>query len=84
MQTPDRRWFKVTTVVLHRKGSLDRISILPGKTLKVIATVIGPVKKHAGRDVLVSQLDCGGGEPLPIQSQVTNSFVEQVRLNRRP
>ena len=49
LQTGERRWFKVTTVVLHKKGSLDRITIQPGKTLKVIGTVIGPLKKHTGK-----------------------------------
>ena len=48
-QSSEKRWFKVTTVVLHRKGSLDKISISPGKTLKVVGTVIGPLKKHIGR-----------------------------------
>ena len=51
-QTGERRWFKVTTVVLHKKGSLDRITIQPGKTLKVIGTVIGPLKKHVGKIAL--------------------------------
>ena len=50
-QSADKRWFKVTTVVLHRKGSLDKISISPGKTLKVVGTVIGPLKKHIGERV---------------------------------
>ena len=45
----DKKWFKVTTVVLHRKGSLDKISISAGKTLKVVGTVIGPLKKHIGK-----------------------------------
>lgn len=49
LQTGERKWFKVTTVVLHKKGSLDRITIQPGKTLKVIGTVIGPLKKHVGK-----------------------------------
>ena len=48
-QSSEKRWFKVTTVVLHRKGSLDKISISPGKTLKVVGTVIGPLKKHIGK-----------------------------------
>lgn len=82
-QSKDKRWFKVTTVVLHKKGdevvvvsddilscsgSLDKITISPGKTLKVVGTVIGPLKKHIGRDVLVSELDVG--DPVPIHSQV--------------
>jgi len=67
-QSQDKRWFKVTTVVLHKKGSLDKITISPGKTLKVVGTVIGPLKKHIGRDVLVSELDVG--DPVPIHSQV--------------
>ena len=55
-QSQDKRWFKVTTVVLHKKGedfylflqyfisitellgSLDKITISPGKTLKVRKT----------------------------------------------
>eukprot|EP00090_Calanus_glacialis_P038278 TRINITY_DN6686_c0_g1_i1.p1 TRINITY_DN6686_c0_g1~~TRINITY_DN6686_c0_g1_i1.p1 ORF type:complete len:448 (+),score=136.48 TRINITY_DN6686_c0_g1_i1:29-1345(+) len=67
-QTGERRWFKVTTVVLHKKGSLDRITIQPGKTLKVIGTVIGPLKKHVGKEVLISELD--GADQIPIQGQV--------------
>ena len=45
-------------------GSLDKITISPGKTLKVVGTVIGPLKKHIGRDVLVSELDVGDPEIL--------------------
>ena len=30
-------------------GNLDRISIHPGRTMRVIATVIGPLKKHVGK-----------------------------------
>ena len=36
--------------------------------LQVVGTVIGPLKKHIGRDVLVSELDVG--DPVPIHSQV--------------
>jgi len=67
-QTDEQRWFKVTTVVLHKKGNLDRISIHPGRTMRVIATVIGPLKKHVGKTVMISQLD--GYDGLPIDSQV--------------
>jgi len=67
-QTEDHRWFKVTTVVLHKKGNLDRLSIHPGRSMRVIATVIGPLKKHVGKTVMISQLD--GYDGLPIDSQV--------------
>jgi len=79
-QSTDKRWFKVTTVVLHRKGSLDKISISPGKTLKVVGTVIGPLKKHIGRDVLISELDVG--DPVPIQSQIARiTDNEKIGVN---
>jgi len=68
-ETAARRWFKVTTVVLHKKGSLDRITIQPGRTMKVIATVIGPLKKHVGKEVLISQLE--GVDDFPIESQIS-------------
>ena len=29
-------------------GSLDRITIKPGRTMRVIGTVIGPIKKYIG------------------------------------
>ena len=85
LQTGERKWFKVTTVVLHKKGSLDRITIQPGKTLKVIGTVIGPLKKHVGKCMInthrpyyrslftgkeVLISELDGAEQFPIQSQV--------------
>ena len=30
-------------------GNLDRLSIHPGRSMRVIATVIGPLKKHVGK-----------------------------------
>ena len=29
-------------------GRLDRITIQPGRTMKIIATVLGPLKKYVG------------------------------------
>ena len=29
-------------------GTLDRITIHPGRSMKVIATITGPIKKYAG------------------------------------
>lgn len=79
-QSQDKKWFKVTTVVLHKKGSLDKITISPGKTLKVVGTVIGPLKKHIGRDVLVSELDVG--DPVPIHSQICRiTDNEKIGIN---
>lgn len=65
----DKRWFKFTTVVLHKKGALDRITIQPGRTMKVIGTIIGPIKKHIGKTVMISELE--GCDEFPIDSQVT-------------
>jgi hypothetical protein len=30
-------------------GTLDRITIQPGRSMKVIATIIGPIKKYVGK-----------------------------------
>ena len=30
-------------------GRLDRITIQPGRTMKIIATVLGPIKKYVGK-----------------------------------
>merc|ERR1712013_933257 len=48
----NKRWFKVTSVVLHKKGRLDRITIQPGRTMKIIATVLGPLKNMLERRFL--------------------------------
>ena len=32
-------------------GALGQITIYPGKTMKVIATVTGPLKKYVGKDL---------------------------------
>lgn len=68
-QNSDRRWFRVTTVVLHKKGTLGRITIHPGRTMKVIATVTGPLKKYVGKEVLVSQIT--GVRDYPIEPQIS-------------
>jgi len=65
----DRRWFRVTTVVLHKKGTLGRITIHPGRTMKVIGTVTGPLKRYVGKEVLVSQIT--GVRDYPIEPQIS-------------
>ena len=65
-------------------GALDRITIQPGRTMKVIGTIIGPIKKHIGeiqikstkiiesspgKTVMISELE--GCDEFPIDSQVT-------------
>lgn len=65
----DRKWFRVTTVVLHKKGTLGRITIHPGRTMKVIGTVTGPLKKYIGKEVLVSQIS--GVRDYPVEPQIS-------------
>ena len=62
--------------------------------MKVVATVIGPLKKHvgkysvhittaivinSGKDVLITELDTEGGEDVPIEPQVT-AYNERLML----
>merc|ERR1712013_857160 len=70
----NKRWFKVTSVVLHKKGRLDRITIQPGRTMKIIATVLGPLKKYVGKEVLVSQMNEGQECPIQPQVQIFNNY----------
>ena len=62
--SPDRhrsdteRWFRVTNAVLHRKGKLLSIRIPPQRSMKVIATLRGAVKKYVGkRNILGIRFD---------------------------
>ena len=45
--------YAVHCLTLHglTSGNLDRITIQPGRTMKIIATVIGPLKKHIGKSI---------------------------------
>ena len=52
--------------------------------IQVVGTVIGPLKKHIGRDVLVSELDVG--DPVPIHSQVEkelSGIIYQLNTSHR-
>jgi len=50
-------------------GTLGRITIHPGRTMKVIATVTGPLKKYVGKEVLVSQIT--GVRDYPVEPQIS-------------
>jgi hypothetical protein len=39
---------------LYFLGALGQITIYPGRTMKVIATVTGPLKKYVGKDLHIS------------------------------
>lgn len=71
--SPDRyennneRWFKVTTALLHKKGHVGSITIAPNKTMRIIATIIGPVKRFVDMEVLVTEMD---GVHCPIDPQI--------------
>jgi len=69
MRTEEKKWFHVSTVVLHRKGTLDKIVIHPGRTMKIIATILGPIKKYVGKEIMISTLE--GNKNLEVDSQVT-------------
>lgn len=56
-ETHNERWFKVTTALLHKKGHIDSISIAPNKTMRIIATIVGPIKRFVDMEVLVSEID---------------------------
>lgn len=66
-ETHNERWFKVTTALLHKKGRIASITIAPGKTIRVIATIVGPVKRFVDMEVLVTEMDA---IHCPIDSQI--------------
>jgi len=68
-ETDSKKWFRVAPMVLHRKGTLDRITIHPGRAMKVIATILGPIKKYAGKEIMISSLT--SNKEFPVDSQVT-------------
>ena len=37
------------TVTFHILGALGQITIYPGRTMKIIGTVTGPLKKYVGK-----------------------------------
>ena len=48
-------------------GHIDCISIAPNKTMRIIATIVGPIKRFVDMEVLVSEID---GFQCPIDPQV--------------
>ena len=54
-------------MILVIKGRVGTITIAPNKTIRVIATIVGPVKRFVDMEVLVTEMD-----PImcPIDSQV--------------
>ena len=77
-------------LVYSNSGRLDRITIQPGRTMKIIATVLGPLKKYVGeipdyqifvinnhtlgKEVLVSQMNDGQECPIQPQVQIFNNY----------
>lgn len=66
-QTSTEKWFKMTTALLHKKGQVASITIAPGKTLKIIATIVGPVKRFVGMEVMVTEIN---SDHCPIDPQI--------------
>ena len=46
---------------------MGSISISPGKTMKIIATIVGPIKRFVDMEVLVTEMDPVG---CPLDPQV--------------
>jgi len=65
--TPTQRWFRVSQAVLHRKGKLFSIRIPPGRSMKIIATLKGAIKKYVGMEVLITEIM---GSRCPIEPQI--------------
>jgi len=53
---------------INNTGALGQITIYPGRTMKIIGTVTGPLKKYVGKEVLVTQMR--GGSDCPITPQI--------------
>ena len=62
-------------------GHIDSISIAPNKTMRIIATIVGPVKRFVDMEVLVSEMD---GVKCPIDPQVSDHCTEWRRVNMIP
>lgn len=87
-----REYYFVRSLLLvySTSGRLDRITIQPGRTMKIIATVLGPLKKYVGeipdykifvinnhtigKEVLVSQMNDGQECPIQPQVQIFNNY----------
>ena len=54
---------------------MGSISISPGKTMKIIATIVGPIKRFVDMEVLVTEMDPVG---CPLDPQVIET--EEARV----
>ena len=54
-------------------GHIDSISIAPNKTMRIIATIVGPIKRFVDMEVLVSEID---SFQCPIDPQVNYDPVK--------
>ena len=51
---------------------MGSITIGPGKTMKIIATIVGPIKRFVDMEVLVTQID---SSDCPIDPQVGRLLI---------
>ena len=86
---------KVNSNNLYFLGALGQITIYPGRTMKVIATVTGPLKKYVGKDLHFKLIfsfktlsfpgkevlvsQMRGGEDCPIKPQVNMVIISNIR-----
>ena len=56
--------------ILFFQGQVGSITISPGKTMKIIATIVGPIKKFVDMEVLVTEMDPIG---CPLDPQVVET-----------
>ena len=54
-------------IFVSAAGQVASITIAPGKTLKIIATIVGPVKRFVGMEVMVTEIN---SDHCPIDPQV--------------
>ena len=56
-------------------GQMGSISISPGKTMKIIATIVGPIKRFVDMEVLVTEMDPIG---CPLDPQVVETTAASL------
>ena len=60
------------------EGRIASITIAPGKTIRVIATIVGPVKRFVDMEVLVTEMDA---IHCPIDSQVNSLLIYETQVD---
>ena len=65
------------------QGQMGSITISPGKTMKIIATIVGPIKRFVDMEVLVTEMDPVGC-PLDPQVVEAKKAGTLIILIRRP